>query len=249
MSLKQDYYDGLTGLHQKLREAFQAGIDFIGSGTQQECSLDFGNIDGAALDLSGAVPGLYWDVSAPSLDYRIWYRVDTEIAPVAGGRNLLMVTVLNSDTRAQVATKTMNALNQLSNTPFQVSLVGDSLDILASAAGTATSISNGTLGGTSVALIVTPGVAASGNYQSLQNSLKSAAAQGTTKFTVTLPTSFNAGYLRQNNGDNLLRKAYFAGIQQGLADAEIYNYECVVVLNVKDSVSTQIDLNFNFQTT
>lgn len=29
MSLKTDYFDGLTGLHQKEQDAFDAGVDFI----------------------------------------------------------------------------------------------------------------------------------------------------------------------------------------------------------------------------
>lgn len=79
--------------------------------------------------------------------------------------------------------------------------------------------------------------------------LVSAAASGNTKFTVTLTTSYNPSILRGNKGNNLILKAYLAGIKQGLADQQIYDYECVPALNVGDSVDTKIDLNFNFQTT
>jgi hypothetical protein len=84
---------------------------------------------------------------------------------------------------------------------------------------------------------------------SLSTDLISAAEQGKTKFDVSYATTFNAGWLRANNGDNLLRKAYFAGIQKGLADSQIYNYECTLALDVTDSVSTKIKFMFNFQTT
>lgn len=84
---------------------------------------------------------------------------------------------------------------------------------------------------------------------SISNELKAQAALGNTKFTVTLVTSFNPSALRGNKGDNLILKAYLAGIQQGLADQDIYAYECTPKLNVSDAVDTKIDLNFNFATT
>lgn len=249
MSLKSDYYDGLTGLHHKLKEAFDAGQALVGSGVLEVSSIDFGDRDGAALDLSGVVAGLYWDTSSPSADYRVWYRVDTEVAPAAGGRTLVMVPVLLADTRAEVAAKTMTVLNALSGTPFDCSQVGDSLLVTNTYAGATSNISLGTLGGTAVVEITQAGVAASGNYAVLQSALKDAAAQGKTKFTVSLTCNYNPGYIRANNGDNLLRKAHFAGVTQGLADSEIYNYECTLALNTADSVSLKIDLLFNFATT
>lgn len=249
MSLKSDFYDGLTGLHYKLKEAFDAGQTFVGSGTLEVFSLDFGDRDGTALDQVGTVPGYYWDLSSPSIDFRLWYKVDTEVAPAAAGRTLVVIGVLSSDTRAQVAAKTMTALNQLSGTPFDVTMVGDSLLVTNTYAGASSNISLGTLGGTSVALVIQEGVAASGQYAVLQSALKDAASQGKTKFTVSLISNYNPGAVRANNGDNLLKKAHFAGIQQGLATAQIYNYECELKLNVSDSVSTRIDFNFNFQTT
>lgn len=83
---------------------------------------------------------------------------------------------------------------------------------------------------------------------SLSTELKSAAEQGKTKFDVSYSTSFNAAWLRGNNGDNLLKKAYFAGITKGLSDTEIYSYECTLALDVSDSISTKIKFQFNFQT-
>jgi len=86
------------------------------------------------------------------------------------------------------------------------------------------------------------------NTSALSLELKSAAEQGKTKFDVSYSTNFNAAWLRANNGENLLRKAYFAGIQKGLSDSEIYSYECTLALDVSDSISTKIKFQFNFQT-
>lgn len=87
------------------------------------------------------------------------------------------------------------------------------------------------------------------NLAAISAALINAAAAGQTKFTVTLLTSYQPTILRGNKGNNLILKAYQAGIQAGLADQEIYNYECASVLNVSDTINTSIDLNFTFQTT
>lgn len=87
------------------------------------------------------------------------------------------------------------------------------------------------------------------NLAEISLELKDAAAEGKVKFTVTLSTLYNPGILRGNKGDNLILKSYLAGIQKGLADQGIFDFECVPSLNVLDSVETKIDLVFNFQTT
>ena len=87
------------------------------------------------------------------------------------------------------------------------------------------------------------------NLVTISAALISAAAAGTTKFTVTIVTAYNPTILRGNKGNNLILKAFLAGVQQGLADQEIYSYECAPALNVSDSVENKIDLNFNFATT
>lgn len=87
------------------------------------------------------------------------------------------------------------------------------------------------------------------NLSTISAALIDAAAAGKTSFTTTIVTSYQPAILRGNNGNNLILKAYLAGIQQGLANQDIYNYECTPKLNVADSVDTKIDLNFNFQTT
>ena len=87
------------------------------------------------------------------------------------------------------------------------------------------------------------------NLAAISAALISQAAAGNTKFTITLSTTYNPSILRGNKGNNLILKAYLAGIEKGLADQEVYNYECTPALNVADTIDTKIDLNFNFQTT
>lgn len=89
----------------------------------------------------------------------------------------------------------------------------------------------------------------SDNLAAISTALTDNAALGNTKFTVTLLTTFQPSTLRGNKGNNLILKAYLAGIEFGLADQEIYNYECSASLNISSTVDTSIDLNFTFQTT
>jgi hypothetical protein len=87
------------------------------------------------------------------------------------------------------------------------------------------------------------------NAAAISTALITNAAAGNTAFTVTLTTSYNTTILRGNSGKNLILKAYLAGIEKGLADGDIYNYEVAATLNVSDTLTTKIDLAFNFQTT
>ena len=86
------------------------------------------------------------------------------------------------------------------------------------------------------------------NLSAISTALIANAALGLTTFTINVVTSFNPVGLRGNKGNNLLAKAYFAGIQDGLAAEAIYEYECAPVLNTSDTVSTSVDLNFTFAT-
>lgn len=86
------------------------------------------------------------------------------------------------------------------------------------------------------------------NLTSISNDLKSHAALGLTSFTLTYPTTYNPVALRGNKGNNLILKAYLAGVQDGLASQAIYDYEVNPALNISDTVTTSIDLNFTFQT-
>jgi hypothetical protein len=296
MSLKTDFYEGVTGLQNQLNLAFQAGVAFVGSGAEEVSYLDFQGITGSALTV-GAVPGLYWTLPTAQggVVYTVWYFVSSEIAPVAPSTTLVQVTVLNSDSAIQVATKTMNVLNALVNSPVAVTQVANVLTIANTIAGAlATHVSIGTLPGTASAAVITAGSGPSGSFTQIQTALVYNASLGNTRFTITIPTQFNPNGLRgvnnnynnncwphgmhnnntssnsnyngtgaqwvnsQNNyasistnnvKNNLLLKSYLAGIQAGLADEQIYSYECNLDLNTSDTITTGIDFNFNFSTT
>lgn len=78
---------------------------------------------------------------------------------------------------------------------------------------------------------------------SISASLISAAAAGTTTFTVTMTTTYLPDYLRLKG---LLLKAYLDGVSDALAGQKIYSYDCTPTLNTADNMSTRIDLNFTF---
>jgi hypothetical protein len=86
------------------------------------------------------------------------------------------------------------------------------------------------------------------NLTAISNDLKAQAALGLTTFTLNYPTTYNTTALRGNKGNNLILKAYLAGIQDGLASNNIYDYEVSPSLNVSDTINTSVDLNFTFQT-
>lgn len=86
------------------------------------------------------------------------------------------------------------------------------------------------------------------NYASISQALKDAAAAGKTKFTVSLPLTYQPAFMVGNKGDNLLVKAHFAGMIDGLAENDVYSYEVSVALNTSDTMTVKVDLNFNFQT-
>lgn len=86
------------------------------------------------------------------------------------------------------------------------------------------------------------------NLSSISADLKEQASFGITKFTLNYVTTFNPSILRGNKSNNLITKSYLAGIQAQLAAQNIYSFEVAPALNVSDSASTSIDLNFNFQT-
>jgi hypothetical protein len=70
------------------------------------------------------------------------------------------------------------------------------------------------------------------NLTQLSTDLKAQAALGMTNFTITYTTTFNPTALRGNKGNNLILKAYLAGILDGMASQNIYNYEVNALLNV-----------------
>ena len=86
------------------------------------------------------------------------------------------------------------------------------------------------------------------NLTTISNHLKDMAAEGRTKFTLSLTTTYQPAILRGNNGNNYILKSYLAGIKKGLSDQDIWEFECTPTLNTSSTVDTKIDLNFHFQT-
>lgn len=84
------------------------------------------------------------------------------------------------------------------------------------------------------------------NMATLSAALIANAGQGLTKFTVSVVTNDSPVKLRGNVGNNLFLKSYLAGVVDGLAAQQIYDYECSLELNVSDTVTTYIDFNFHF---
>lgn len=84
------------------------------------------------------------------------------------------------------------------------------------------------------------------NLVSIASSLTTEAANGNTKFTITLVTNYKTVALRLNG---LMLKAYLAGITAGLAAEDLYSYEVIPALNTTSTTDTKIDLNFTFATT
>lgn len=85
-----------------------------------------------------------------------------------------------------------------------------------------------------------------GQWDAISTGLMTNAAAGLKEFTVTIPTTYLPAALRGNKGDNLILKAFLSGITEQLSVQNIYNFECTPALNTDDSVTTSIDLNFNF---
>lgn len=336
MSLKTDYFDGLTGLHANLNNAFNVGVALIGTGVTEISSLDLGDRNGsnmgvapagataatftgqvagmtsaitltantvgtngnaivltgngtltitqliaawngtfpgnqvtlsagdgtqvpdnaAALQLAGgtnnvAQPGIYFDVDGPGNGYRFWMSVSGQVAPASAGRQLVQVGISSAASRAEAASSINDAILAVSGSPFKTTMIGDSIRIETSTPKTvANSIALSSSGwGLAVVAVVQVGSDSTGNYATIRQALLDNASQGATKFTVTVTASLNPTALRANKGNNLLLKAYLAGITKGLSDQQLYSYEVTPALNVSDTVATYIDLNFAFQIT
>lgn len=251
MSLKNDYLTGPSGLEQNVALAFQDGVNFIGTGVSQVVSLFMGDRNGSNLGAGSSVAGTYFDIDGPSAGYRVWIYVNGEVAPANAGRTLVQATVLVGDNSTQAATDIANALKGIAANDFSVSQIGGSLQITNNGAKAGNPLTLGPSGwGTASSALVTAGVNATGNYAAVSTGLKNMAAMGRTQFVLTFPAVFtstcNVSALRANNGNNLILKAYFAGIVYAFASEAIYDYEIRPVLNVSDRINTNVDLHFNF---
>lgn len=88
--------------------------------------------------------------------------------------------------------------------------------------------------------------AGQGSFDDIVDGLEENAALGNTAFTVTIETTYLPTALRNNKGDNMILKAFLAGVSSGLAASSIFGFECTPTLNTTDTVTTSIDLNFTF---
>lgn len=81
------------------------------------------------------------------------------------------------------------------------------------------------------------------NNANISQGLQDNAAKGGVKFTVNLPVTFEPGNLRLQG---LHWQSFRAGVLEQLGSEDIYNYEVDPQLNTSDTVSTSIDLKFDF---
>jgi len=265
MSLKYDYFDGATGLLQQCDAAFAAGVAFVGTGAADIESLSLGDRDGSNLGAGSGQPGTYLDIAGPSGGFRLWISVAGEVAPASAGRTLAMVTILVGDTSAQAAAKIAAAIAALGNPDFSVQVIGNSLESTTTAPKAVSPLALSSGWGTASASVVQAGANPTGNYAEISNDLKDNAASGFTTFTLNYPATMSSALLRGANGstsnakvcttngtrssmpNNLILKAYLAGIADGLAAQNLYSYEVTPALNISDLTDTSIDLNFHFQ--
>ena len=247
MSLKNDYLTGPNGLEQNVSEAFAAGVAFVGTGVADVESLYLGDRSGANLGAGSAQPGYYFLIYGPTGGYQVWFSVSGEVAPSSVGLTPVQVALSSGDSSSQVAVKIAAALNALPNQDFTVINVGGALESTASSPKALNPLVLGPSGwGTAAAAVVTAGVNPTGNYLTISNALKSYAQLGRTEFRITLPTTYNSQALRSNHGNNLILKAYFAGIVSAFSSEDVYSYEVKPVLNLSDKATTSVDLHFNF---
>jgi hypothetical protein len=245
MSLRDAYFEGSTGLSAQVDAAFAAGVALVGSSLLEVTDLNLAGLTGSAFATSAT--GKYFDISSPSLNYRAWLNTGTETAPSAGPRTLVEIDVLSGDSAVQLASKIAAAVELVTGAPFTADNREDVVRFTGNNPGPGLNApSIGTVGGSASVTVVTAGVVPSGQYTTIQSGLQTNATAGLKTFTVTVPSTYNPSALRGNKGNNLILKAYFAGVSQGLADQEIYNYQCVPVLNTSDTVDTKVDLNFTF---
>jgi hypothetical protein len=81
-------------------------------------------------------------------------------------------------------------------------------------------------------------------YTTMAIALAQASADGKTQFKVNCQTNHKPAVLRLEGN---YWKAYKAGVIVGLAQEDIYDYECTVSIDTTDTVDTYIVFDFNFQ--
>ena len=84
------------------------------------------------------------------------------------------------------------------------------------------------------------------NNAAIAAGLQSNAALGLTEFIINVPVTYQTAALRGNKGNNLILKSFLDGIVDGFAQQNIYSYQVNPTLNVSDTITTSVDLNFTF---
>ena len=248
MSLRDSYFNGPSGLQQQMDSAFAAGIAFVGAGTADSSTLELGDRNGSNLSTGTGVAGKYFTYASPSVNYVLYFVVSGEIAPSVSG-TMVPVLILSGDSSLQVAAKVAAAMNAISGAPMSVTSSADVVAMNNNAVGPVIlPVSAGTLGGTSSVNQAQAGIAATGNFATLQTALVNAAAAGQLEFRliVTGTGSANSVYLRGRNGDNLYLRSFFAGVLQAMAQQQIYDYQCGLELDISTIQGTNVIFHFNF---
>ena len=109
-------------------------------------------VTGAASTLSG---GEYFTLSSPTTDYYVWYDIgDGSTGPTVVGSTGIEVDILSTDTAAQVATKTAEAID--GETGFDASVTGGAiLTITNAVAGVATDSADSAVSGKETGFAIT----------------------------------------------------------------------------------------------
>ena len=81
------------------------------------------------------------------------------------------------------------------------------------------------------------------NLTTISTSLIAQSALGMKVFILTISTTDNLTNMMSNQANNLIAKGYMAGVTAGLADEEIYSFDCEVGL-VGTVATAYVTLNF-----
>src|ERR1035437_3041965 len=248
MSLRDSYFLGPSGLQSQMDAAFANGVAYIGVGANDISTLSLGDRNGSNLSAGSGNSGKYFSYATPSANYVMWMLVGGEVAPSVSG-TLVQVNILSGDSSTAVALKIATAMNAVVSAPISSTASASVLNMQNNASDVAMlPVSTGNLAGTSTVAQAQAGIAPTGQYSALQQALQNAAAGGKQDFRMVAggTGNMNSSIIRANNGNNLARRSFFAGIYQALADQEIYDYQVRLQLDISTNASTNVIFNFSF---
>lgn len=278
MGLKHDYYLGKTGLLAQMDAAFAAGVAYVGSATVQNVNVDFGTSNGAAfvtgavaLYFNVSSPSAGYRVwintgteTVPAAGSNVLVPVNVlssdspaqVVSKIAAAINLITNQPLNASPEVEV----LNILNSLVGPGVSAPSAGTApVTIAVEDAG---AVASGNYAALQSALVA---AAAAGQThfmvtlpatympQFLRGQRPSCPSAQTSSTQFTPDPNFysvaasNSNY-ENDPMDNLIRKSHFAGIHQGLANNQIYDFECAITLNTTDQLNLGINFHFTFQT-